>query len=166
MGGDSVMVKRSQTWKTQPLINVLSETITEKPAFRQAIRFRRCIITASGFFETHQGDRKAPLYVYLKNGSPMIVAGLWDIWNSPESQNVFSCCILTTSSKILTTPILDRMHPGEYSHWLDRVNTDAKKLKHLYQLYPFDLLEMYPVSHLVNSIKIDSPDHIKPVRVI
>jgi putative SOS response-associated peptidase YedK len=92
------------------MINARSETVHEKPAFRHAIKFCRCIVIASGFFEWKQeGNRKAPLYICLKNGSPMCFAGLWEHWKSPEGENIESCTILTTSSNRLIAPLHDRM---------------------------------------------------------
>jgi putative SOS response-associated peptidase YedK len=151
------------------MINARSESVHEKPAFRQAIRYRRCIIPANGFFEWRQeGKTKAPLYVRLKNGSPMAFAGLWEHWESPEGEIIESCTILTTSSNKLIESLHERMpvilHPEEYDLWLDRETTDPGKLKHLYQPYPADLMEMYPVSPLVNSPRNDSPDLIKPLN--
>lgn len=150
------------------MINARSESVHEKPAFRQPIRDHRCIIPSSGFFEWEEkGGKKYPLYVRLKDGSPMSFAGIWDHWKSPEGKIVESCSILTTSSNKLIEPLHDRMpvilHPHEYALWLDRAITDPEKLKSLYQPYPADLMEMWPVSTLVNSPRNDSPDCIKQV---
>ena len=70
-----------------PLINAKSETVGEKPAFRQSIRYRRCIIPGSGFYEWQQeGKVKLLWYLRLKDGTPMMFAGLWDSWKSPEGE--------------------------------------------------------------------------------
>ena len=112
-------------------------------------------------------NRKVPLYVHLKDGSPMCFAGLWDHWKSPEGETIESCTILTTSSNKLVASLHERMpvilHPEEYPVWLDREMTDPEKLKQLYQPYPVDLMEMYPVSQLVNSPRNDLPELIKPI---
>jgi len=98
----------------------------------------------------------------------MVFAGLWDRWKSPEGEVVASCTILTTSSNKLVAPIHDRMpvilHPQEYGTWLDRDINDAEKLKCFYQPYPAELMEMFPVSSLVNSPNNDSPELIEPVH--
>ena len=108
-----------------------------------------------------------PLYVCMKDGSPMVFAGLWESWKSPGGEVIESCTILTTTSNKLIESLHDRMpvilHPQEYDIWLDREMTDPEKLKHLYKSYPADLMEIYPVSPQVNSPRIDSPDCIKPV---
>jgi putative SOS response-associated peptidase YedK len=103
------------SWAKDPsigsrMINARCETVHEKPAFRHAIKFCRCIVVASGFFEWLQEDnRKVPLYVHLKDGSPMCFAGLWDHWKTPEGETIESCTILTTSSNRLIAPLHDRM---------------------------------------------------------
>ena len=161
------------SWAKDPslghkMINARSESVHEKPAFRQAIRYHRCIIPSSGFFEWEdEGGKKAPLHIRLKDGSPICFAGLWDQWKSPEGEVVESCSILTTSSNKLIEPLHGRMpvilHPQEFALWLDRTITDPEQLKPLYQPYPADLMKMWPVSPIVNSPRNDSPDCIKQV---
>ncbi len=153
------------------MINARAETVHEKPAFRIAIRCRRCIIPSSGFFEWKlENGRKIPYYVRLKGDSPMCFAGIWDNWKSPEGNIIESFSILTTSSNKLIEPLHARMpvllHPEEFSLWLCREVTDPEKLKHLYQPYPADLMEMYPVSQLVNSPKNEGAELIEPVVVV
>jgi putative SOS response-associated peptidase YedK len=150
------------------MINAKAETVHEKAAFRHAIRHRRCLVPASGFFEwRHEGKGKIPLYVRLKNGSPMVFAAIWESWKSPEGETVESCAVLTTSSNELIEPLHDRMpvilHPEEYRLWLDPEISDPAKLRHLYRPYPPDQMVMYPVSPLVNSPRNDTPDLISPV---
>jgi putative SOS response-associated peptidase YedK len=152
------------------LINARAETVHEKHSFRHAIRYRRCLIPASGFFVwLEEGKAKKPLYVHMKDGSPMVFAGLWESWKSPEKEVVESCTILTTASNSLIAPLHERMpvilHQQEFNLWLDRETTDPEKLKPLYQPYPADLMEMWPVSSMVNSPRNDSPECITPTDV-
>jgi len=149
------------------MINARSETVHEKPAFRQAVGARRCIIPASGFYEwMEEGGKKQPRYLRMKHGPLMGFAGIWDRWTGPGGETVESCSILTTGSNDLIRPFHDRMpvilQPGEYAVWLDRTLTDPEKLKALYQPCPAELLEMYPVSPLVNNPRNDTPDCIRP----
>jgi putative SOS response-associated peptidase YedK len=115
-----------------------------------------------------EGKTKKPLYVHMKDGSPMVFAGLWESWKSPEKDIVESCTILTTVSNKLIVPLHDRMpvilHPQEYDAWLNREMNDPEQLKHFYQPYPSELMEMYPASPLVNSTKNEGPDLIKHVK--
>jgi putative SOS response-associated peptidase YedK len=160
------------SWANDPsvgsrMINARAETVHEKPTFRNAIRHHRCIIPASGFFEwLHEDKTRRPLYVRLKDGSPMCFAGIWERWKSPEGEIIESCCVLTTKSNKLIEPLHERMpvllYPQEFSLWIDTEITDPEKLNHLYQPYPVDLMEMYPVSPLVNSPRNDSPELILP----
>jgi putative SOS response-associated peptidase YedK len=150
------------------MINARCETVAEKPAFRHAIKYQRCLVPSSGFYEWKKEEKaKKPLYVHLKDESPMVFAGLWEHWKSPEGEIIESCTILTTSSNKLIEPLHDRMpvilHPQEYDIWLDREILDPEKLKPLYKPYPPKRMEMYPVSPQVNSPKVDSPDLIRPV---
>jgi putative SOS response-associated peptidase YedK len=150
------------------MINARSETVHEKPAFRHALRYGRCIIPASGFYEWRQeGERKSPLYVHLKDGSPLCFAGLWEHWKAPEGEVIESCTILTTAANTLIEALHDRMpvilRPEEYALWLDREITDPEQLQQLYKPYPADRMEMWPVAPSVNSPRIDSPELIKPV---
>jgi putative SOS response-associated peptidase YedK len=150
------------------MINARSDSVHEKPAFRHSMQYRRCIIPAGGFYEwKKESGKKLPLYVRMKDGLVMAFAGIWDSWKSPEGEIIDSCSILTTSSNKLIEPLHDRMpiilHPEEYQLWLDREMTDPGKLKPLFQHYPADLMEMYPVSPLVNSPRNDTPDLIIPL---
>lgn len=151
------------------MINARSETVTEKPAFRQAVKYRRCLVPASGFYEWKQeGKLKSPYYFHIKAGAPMVFAGLWESWKAPEGESVESCTILTTSANPLVEEVHERMpvilHPGEYRIWLDRDITDASGLLQLFQPYPADLMVMRRVSPLVNSPKNDRVELLNPIE--
>lgn len=151
------------------MINARSETVSEKPAFRQAVRYRRCLVPASGFYEWKQeGKLKSPHYFQVKGGAPMVFAGLWESWKAPEGETVVSCSILTTAANPLVGEIHERMpvilHPGEYRMWLDRNVTDASELLQLFQPYPADLMVMRRVSPLVNSPKNDLIELLSPIE--
>ena len=161
------------SWARDPsigsrMINARAETIQEKPAFRHAIRYRRCIVPASGFFEWQvEGGKKQPLYLRIRERSIMGLAGIWEEWKTPEAALLETFAILTTTSNRLIEPIHDRMpvilHPREYDLWLDREVTDPEKLKRLYHPYLSELLEICRVSDLVNSPRNNSPACIEPV---
>jgi len=145
------------------MINARSETVHEKPAFRHAIRYNRCIIPASGFYDwQHIGAKKQPYYFHMADNSPMAFAGLWEQWKDPGAENPLETfTILTTVANELVAPVHDRMpvilHPDNYGLWLNRDIHDPEQLRHLYRPFPTDLMSMYQVPDLVNNPKFDSP---------
>ncbi|MGB7925118.1 MAG: SOS response-associated peptidase [Pyrinomonadaceae bacterium] len=138
------------------LINARSETVTEKPAFRQAFKQRRCIITADGFYEWQRTKgRKQPFYFRMRDERPFGFAGLWERWEGEGSKVINSCAILTTEANEVLRPVHDRMpiilHPEDYELWLD---ADARKMdiiKEMLRPYPAEEMIGYPVSTSVNS---------------
>jgi len=150
------------------MINARSETLEEKPAFRTAFKFRRCLVPASGFYEWEVlGGKKIPRYFRLKDGAPMVFAGLWESWQAPDGASIESCTILTTAANSLVEPLHLRMpvilHPGDFSLWLDRNLTDPGKLKGLFLPCPAEGMEGWTVSTLANSVKNDHPELIESV---
>ena len=160
------------------MYNARSETVFEKPAFCQSIRFRRCLVLASGYYEWNLvGTRSQPMYVKLKGTNMMVLAGLWESWKSPKGEIVDSCTILTTVSSMpikvprfrasLTDSHQHRMpvilHPDQYQTWVDPNIVNPAILVQLFRSYPFDLMEMWNVSSLVNNQKNDSVDLTNPI---
>ncbi|MGA7828089.1 MAG: SOS response-associated peptidase, partial [Geobacteraceae bacterium] len=137
-------------------INARSETVDEKPTFRQAFRHRRCIIPASGFFEWKKDDTsKQPYHIRLKSRQILGLAGIWERWISNKGESMETCAILTVSSNSLIRTIHDRMpviiRPEDYSCWLNPDSNKSFRVKSLCVAYPSELMEMYPVSPLVNN---------------
>ncbi len=163
------------SWSKDPsigdrMINARSETLAEKPSFRNAYRRRRCLILADGFYEWKQNlgmKSKQPIFIRLKTKRPFAFAGLWEIWNSTEGSEIRTCTIITTQPNSLLEPIHNRMPvilpPDAYSQWLAPEDRQPDQLNGL--LIPFPPSEMvaFPVSKMVNSPQFDSPDLIKPV---
>ncbi len=150
------------------LINARSETVDVKPSFRNALKNRRCIVPANGFYEwANVGGKKKPLYVKMKDNSPMIFAGLWEHWKSSEGNIIESCTILTTSSNDLIKPLHDRMplilDNQDMDLWLNPQIIDPEKLKHLFVPCSSEKLEMFPVSEIVNSTRNDIVECILPL---
>lgn len=147
------------------MINARSETVHEKPSFKQAYSFRRCIIPASGFYEWEQtGTAKAPHYIHLGDGDIMSLAGLWEKWKSPTGNELQTCTILTTTANSLVKRLHERMpvilHQEEIDLWLRRDIDDVNCLQQLFHPYPADQLEDYVVSQEVNSVQNDFPSLI------
>lgn len=150
------------------LINARSETAAEKASFKTPFRRRRCLILADGFFEwskSNSGKSKTPYYISLKNQSPFAFAGLWDIWNSAEGDQLKTACILTTSPNELVKPIHDRMPVilpmDQYQTWLSPDEVKPEMLQPLMLPYPAEEMQAYPVSPYVNSPKNNSPQCIQ-----
>lgn len=106
------------------MINARSETVHEKPSFRQAIKNRRCLLPASGFYEwVRSGSLKTPHYITSQDGSLLTFAGIWEQWTPSSGEPVQSVTILTTRANDLMAPIHDRMPvllPEEdHAIWLD-----------------------------------------------
>jgi putative SOS response-associated peptidase YedK len=162
------------SWAKDPaignrMINARAETAATKPAFRVALRKRRCLIPGDGFYEWKPtGRRKQPVYIALKSREPFGFAGLWESWTSPKGEEIRSCTIITTEANELLKPIHDRMPViltrDAEAVWLDPTTEDAAKLLSLLKPYPEEGMEVYPVSRLVNSPENDSPDCIEPHR--
>jgi putative SOS response-associated peptidase YedK len=138
------------------LINARSETVAEKPAFRQAFKQRRCIIPADGFYEWQRAEgRKQPFFFRMRDERLFGFAGLWERWEGEGGEVVNSCAILTTEANEVLRPVHDRMpvilHPEDYELWLDG---DARKLDLVKQtLRPYQAREMlgYLVGASVNN---------------
>jgi len=150
------------------LINARSETASEKASFKASFRRRRCLILADGFFEWSKsttGSGKKPYYITMKDQSPFAFAGLWEIWNSPEGDELRTACILTTQPNDVVKPIHDRMPvilpEGKISAWLDPGEARPDELQPLMKPYSAEAMQAYPVSTYVNSPKNNSPQCIQ-----
>ena len=138
------------------LINARSETVTEKPSFREAFKRRRCIVPADGFYEWQKkGGRKQPYFFRMKDDRPFGFAGLWERWEGDGGEVLDSCTILTTDANEVLRPVHDRMpvilHSEEYSLWLEAGERERAMLRELLRPYPADEMVSHPVSPLVNS---------------
>jgi putative SOS response-associated peptidase YedK len=149
------------------LINARGESLGDKPAFRAAMRYRRCLFPADGFYDwRREGERAKPYYVRLKGGGPLAFAGLWENWMGPHGEEMETAAIVTTRANRMLAPIHPRMPvivpPEAFDLWLD-ARVDALTAAALIAPAPEDLLEMHEVSPAVNSAANDGPDLIKPV---
>lgn len=167
MGADTSWVKDPAIGNR--MINARAETIAEKPAFRAALRKRRCLIPADGFFEWQKlGKLKQPVRIVLKNRETFGFAGLWEKWKSPEGEEITSCTIITTEANELLKTVHDRMPViltrEDEAVWLDPKTQETEKLLPLLKQYPSDKMEFYPVSRDVNSPAVDKPSNIEPIK--
>ena len=150
------------------MINARSETAATKPAFRDALKSRRCLIPADGFYEWQRNGRVRQPYCFeINNGELFAFAGLWDRWTSSNGKSVETCSILTTTPNALTATVHDRMpvilDPDRHGWWLDPEIRDVGAVSELLQPYPARLMSCYPVSTRINHAANDDEDCSKPV---
>jgi putative SOS response-associated peptidase YedK len=151
------------------MINARAETLDEKPAFRSLLKKKRCLIPADGFYEWRKNadDTKTPMRIMLKDGAPFALAGLWDVWKTPEGEWIKTCTIITTSPNALMEQIHNRMPvlltTEAEADWLNKANDDPGYLKSLLQPYAADKMKAYEVSRRVNAPKNDDPQVIDAV---
>jgi putative SOS response-associated peptidase YedK len=146
------------------LINARAETIAEKPSFRTAYKYRRCLIPADGFYEwqkTKSGP-KQPFYFTLRDNSLFAFAGLWESWNDIETFT-----ILTTSANTLLQTIHDRMpvilKSEDYKRWLDPTIQDGRQLSDLLCPFPDESMQAIPVSTRANAATVDDAQCVEPL---
>ena len=152
------------------MINARSETITQKPSFRNAFKKRRCLILADGFYEWKgEKGRKQPVFITLPDKTPFAFAGLWETWNNKGAQEAIykSCTIITTSASKSIRDIHHRMpailKPEIYETWLDPANQDPDKLERILKDRIYMEFVSYPVSKTVNSASKNDPSCVEPV---
>lgn len=150
------------------MINARVETVAEKPSFRQALRHRRCLVLADGYFEWRRhGATKIPTYIHLQGHVPFAFAGLWETWRDAAGNPLHTCTILTTAANAFLSAIHPRMpvilSPEAEALWLDRQRQSPADLVPLLQPYSAAELQAYPVSQLVNTPQHNSPACIAPL---
>ena len=148
------------------LINARSESAAEKPSFRGAMRARRCLVPASGFYEWQKlGKAKQPWWVGMAGGAPFSMAGLWESWRDPVAgDRLKTITILTTAANAMLAPIHERMpvivDPADYDAWLS-----GPGFAQLLRPHPTAGMAAHPVSSWVNSPAHDDPRCVEPVSL-
>jgi len=146
------------------LINARAETLLEKRAFRDALKRRRCLLPADGFYEwmLMHGGIKQPLHIGMADGALFALAGLYDRWLPPDGDALDTCTIVTTRANAHLAAQHDRMPviiaPEDYERWLDVATED---IGDLLVPYPADAMTSYPVSSRVNSVGNEDPELIE-----
>jgi putative SOS response-associated peptidase YedK len=152
------------------MINARSESVSEKPAFRSAFKRRRCLIPADGFYEWRkEGGEKTPMFIHLKDRPVFAMAGLWEIWHSPDGGELRTCTIITTEANSFMQTMHDRMpvilHKEDYDFWLSPDEEPVARLQALLKPFEPEAMTAYPVSKMVNRPNNDVPECIAPVAV-
>ena len=151
------------------LINARSETAAEKPAFRAAMRHRRILIPATGFYEwKRDGSKKSqPYYIRPRGGGVFAFGGLMETWAEPGGSEIDTAAILTTSANAAIAAIHDRMpvviRPEDFARWLDVTGSEPRDVADLMQPVQPDFFEAIPVSDKVNKVANSGPDVQEPV---
>jgi putative SOS response-associated peptidase YedK len=153
------------------MINARSETAATLPAFRDAMKSRRCIVPADGFYEwKREGKTRQPFCFEVNNGELFAFAGLWERWKDAADRVMETCSILTTTANAVTSAVHDRMpvilSPEAYDLWLDPGFADVTAAPDL--LKPFDARRMksYPVSARVGNAANDDAECCAPVELV
>ena len=148
------------------LVNARGEFVLDKPSFRNAMRRRRCLVPADGFYEWRDGMPRRPYFVRPKSGGPIAFAGLWETWTGPNGEAVDTAAIVTTRANRTLAAIHDRMPvivaPEAFDLWLDCGKVDAMTAAALIAPAPESLLECYEISPAVNRVANDSAELIAP----
>jgi putative SOS response-associated peptidase YedK len=169
-----------------PLINARAESVADKSTFRHALRRRRCLIPADGFYEWQQTPgvttrgKKQPHLIHCSGGGVLAFAGLWDSWiekgpkhsgggaGTRDPLRIESCTILTTAANARLAPLHDRMpvilSPNDYALWLDAAVREPEAVAHLMVPYEGDELVAEPVSTHVNRVANDDPECVAVQR--
>jgi putative SOS response-associated peptidase YedK len=151
------------------MINARAETASTKPAFSDALKFRRCLLPADGFYEwSRVGKIKQPYCFEVNEGGLFAFAGIWDRWKGPNGQWIKSCSILTTTPNAVTAAVHDRMpvilDPDAYDLWLDPAMNDVSAASELLKPYDARLMQCYPVSTRINHVANDDQECCVPVE--
>jgi len=151
------------------LINARSESVHEKPSFKNAFRKGRCLILADGFYEWQKSDKGSrPFYFSLRAGEPFAFAGLWENWQPKDqpAEALTTCAIITTAANETVSPVHERMPVilrGE-AMWDWLLESGETALLSLLRPAPADWLRAWEVSRAVNNPRQDGPECAEPVQ--
>ncbi|MEM1323994.1 MAG: SOS response-associated peptidase [Bacteroidota bacterium] len=148
------------------MINARIETVAEKPAFRQAIKKRRCLVPFDGFYEWQRREgKKIPYRITLKDEGIFCTAGIWERWKAPDGELIHSFSVLTQPPNTLMAPIHDRMpailRPDQEALWLDQ-ELPTEAVLSMIAPYPDEQLKAYTVSSRINSVRNNDPTLLQP----
>jgi putative SOS response-associated peptidase YedK len=163
------------SWSKDPsaaarMINARSETASTLPAFRDALKFRRCLIPADGFYEWQRsGKTKQPFCFEILDGELFAFAGIWNGWKDSNGTWVKTCSMLTTTPNAVTSAVHDRMPVilgvNNYDLWLDPGMQNVTEVSALLKPYDAQLMRCYPVSTRINQVANDDEECSRPVAI-
>jgi putative SOS response-associated peptidase YedK len=150
----------------QLALNARSETIFEKPMFKQSILSKRCLVVVDGFFEwRHLNDKRYPYYVRLTDHQPFALAGIWDKWQNPDTRiesQTFS--VITTEAN----PLMAQIHNAKKrmpvilpmdneKNWIDN-NLKKTDIESFLKPYNEEKMEAYPVDRSISRLGFNISD--------
>lgn len=158
------------------LINARVETVHEKPSFRKAFKQRRCLLPADGYFEWYTSatiatigkkPKKQPFFIRPRDGKVMAMAGLYELWRSPEGERIWSCTVITTEAPDDLGRIHNRMpmlvESERWDAWLDPARTEPTEIRGLVVPAMSGAMDAYPVSTAVNNVRNNGGELIRPL---
>jgi putative SOS response-associated peptidase YedK len=150
------------------VINARSETLLEKPAFKNAIKRRRCLIPADGYYEWHSSEnRKRPYFIHRRDGQPFGFAALSETWMGPNGEEMDTVAIVTAAA----SPDLAALHhrvpvtisPEDFDRWLDGRAYDVETAKALLVAPREGEFAWHEVSTRVNRVANDDVQLLLPI---
>ena len=152
------------------MVNARAETLLEKPAFRELVSRRRCLIPADGFFEWRRhGGQRTPVWVHSKDREPFVFAGLWDTWRSPKQAGALQTFTIITTA---ANPLLRGIHPrmpviydkAQSRRWLEgSFAASGKDFAGVLAPWPAERMAVHDVSAFVNTPVNDTSECIQPL---
>lgn len=149
------------------LVNARSETLSEKPSFKEAYRKRRCLVPATGFFEWKNGfgRTKTPHYFHRRDGAAFCMAGLWESWIDPGDHEVRTFTIVTTEANEAVEPLHHRMpamlDTNSEEVWLDSAVENGSDLQDLLVPFESELMASHGVTPMLNSVAYEGADCVE-----
>jgi putative SOS response-associated peptidase YedK len=156
--------------KGRGFVNARIETAAEKPSFRAAMRYRRCLIPASGFYEWQtREDGRQPWHFYRADGRLAALAGIWERYEGAMGEIVESCAILTAEADEVVGQVHERMpaaiEPEAYAAWLDADLRDGAAAASIFRRRQPSVWAGHPVSREVNRVAADDGRLVLPLRM-
>lgn len=151
------------------LINARADTLLEKATFRGAMRYRRCVFLADGFYEwRREGRAKTPFLIRRRDRAPLMLAGLWETHHAADGSEIDTAAIVTTDANATLAAIHHRMpamlDPAHVERWLDTDAVGPEEAAGLVKPCPEDWIEMVEVGPRVNKADNDDPGLQEPVH--
>ena len=149
------------------LVNARAETLAEKPAFRDALRKRRCVIPASGYYEWQAvGSAKRPWLFQRRDEAPFLFAGIWETWRGGDGTPLETCALITTAPNELARTIHNRMpvilDAAAAEAWLEPSETEPARLVPLLRALPALDMTARAVARFVSNVRNEGPGCLAP----